>query len=60
MRQAAHQHRPGAEPLDREAEFAKLVRRALEPVAIDLVELDHFGDQQRLAAARLPLPRPLP
>ena len=36
---------------------ASSARRAFEPVAIGLVELDHFGDQQRLAGDRSALPR---
>ncbi len=48
----ADQHRAGPEPLDLEAEAGELVGRAFEPVAIGFVELDHFGDQQRLARDR--------
>ena len=53
----ADQHRGRAEALELEAHAGKLARRAFEPVAIGLVELDHFGDQQRLAGDRAALAR---
>ena len=45
----ADQHRRRAEALDFEAELGEFGSGAFEPVAIGLVELDDFGDQQRLA-----------
>ena len=53
-RERAHQHRARPEALELEPEFGKLADPRLEPVAGGLVELDDFGDQQRLAAATPP------
>ena len=48
-----HQHGRGAETLDGEAEVGKLRRVLLKPVAGRFVQLDHLGDQQRLARCDL-------
>ena len=37
------------EPFDFQPQIGQLGRRRLDPVAVGLVELDHFGNQQRLA-----------
>ena len=45
----ADQDRARAEALELEAHFVELGDARLDPVAGGLVELDHFGQQQRLA-----------
>ena len=45
----ADEHRGRAEALDVESEVGQAGGGLLEPVAIDLVEFDAFGDQQHLA-----------
>ena len=47
-RNAADQHRGGAEAFERKAIVRQLRGAFLQPVAARLVEFDHFGQQQRL------------
>ena len=57
----ADQHRGGAETLQFQPEFAEFKRARLQPVAGRLVQLDHFGKQQRLGldADQLELIKPM-
>ena len=50
MGDRAHQHGRGAEAFDHEAVARKTVSGIFEPVAGGLVQFDHVGHQQRLAA----------
>ena len=53
-RSSPDQHRRRPEPLDLEPQCGQLARRAFQPVAFDLVQLDRLGDQQRLPRDRAP------
>jgi hypothetical protein len=53
----ADQHRCRAESLDFEAEVGEVRRGAFEPVAIGLLDLDDFRDEQSLSGDRAAIAR---